>query len=215
MRPIKQARAVLPGNPSIHSFDHSSFIVSYILVNLPVAASFFLVLRLAVKVQQSDALSEYWQTEFLDFRRPWAWPLWLVRRLLLTLQLPLFAQWSGPSDRNGIGDRGALEAAGRRASVLLTGPLLAVLLAAALHRYPFDGGHLTMFLTPAVILLSALGFEHLFVDEPAGAVAATRGQVAGAAGAAFLLLVAAGRAPRHITWPSRAAVGICAPSPLT
>jgi hypothetical protein len=45
---------------------------------------------------------------------------------------------------------------------MLAGPILFTLLAAAVHRYPFDGARLTTFLVPGVLLLSCIGIEFFF-----------------------------------------------------
>ena len=45
---------------------------------------------------------------------------------------------------------------------MLGGPIGFTLLAAAVHRYPFDGARLTTFLVPGVLLLSCIGIEFFF-----------------------------------------------------
>src|SRR6185437_1457207 len=57
-------------------------------------------------------------------------------------------------------------------ALMLAGPIAMALLPAALHRYPFDGARLTVYLTPCVLLLAIFGFkaiaEWVFVADSTG-----------------------------------------------
>src|SRR5665213_756968 len=129
----------------------------YAVCNLPVVLAFAAVLLISVKAQQNASLNDYWREAFLDWSRPWAWPWWFLR------QMHSMCNYVNP----GAGPvllaalAGGVWALRARPAhlMMLAGPILIALLAAAAHRYPFDGARLTAFLTPCVLLLAAFGLR--------------------------------------------------------
>jgi hypothetical protein len=168
----------------------------YVACNLPVAIAFLVLLFKVVRVQQSAALTDYWDEYFVDLRHPWVWPLWFGRRmfslcnyacqpggflLLPAMILGVIALWRAR-------DAFRLTA--------LAGPILVTLVAAAAQRYPLDGSRLNTFLTPPTLLLTAVGLEWLFAAGrprwPAVAALAMGG---------FVLAAAVGSAAYHLAVP--------------
>lgn len=128
----------------------------YFACNLIVLIS-FAALMWVIHAQQSQSLAEYWAEDFVPLRRPLVIPQWLGRHLfsmcnyaaepLGFLTLPctvLGAVW--------MARRGEL-----RHMALLLNPIGMNLLAASVGRYPFDGSRVTVYLAPAVLLLSGAG----------------------------------------------------------
>jgi hypothetical protein len=104
-------------------------------------------------------LFEYWSEEFVSFS--WMLPAWLG--------LSLADLFDYGYDRAGflllpLGLAGAVQlwrAGHRQLLGMLVMPVLLTLLAAALHRYPFGGTRLTLFLAPGCLLLVGAGLEPL------------------------------------------------------
>lgn len=132
----------------------------YVLGNLLVCASFIALYKLTVR-GHAVYLDEYWQEHFLDWHRWWAGPIWATKEIYSLcdhpyrsfgwLVLPLAVSGFIHLIRTG---RGMLAWA-------FTGPMLFCLLAACLHKYPFTGERITIFLVPGLFLLVVFGMEWL------------------------------------------------------
>jgi hypothetical protein len=135
--------------------------IAWLACNAAVGISFLLLLLIVVRKQHDANLASVWEDDFLDLRHPLHWPAWLFSRLLGLSNYPLAV--GGPVILIGaiLGAYALVRT--RRLQLLgfLTGPLLAALAAAAVHRYPFDGARLTAFLVPSVVLLAVLGLEFI------------------------------------------------------
>lgn len=146
--------------------------VHYVLLNLPVVASFGGSFLLALHAaQQNTSLMEYWLDAYIDFRHPLTIPWWLIRHLngLCDYALPatgplvfvgcvfgITRLWTGGRDAP---TQQEAQPHNRQLLWILAGPVAMALVPAALHRYPFDGARLTVYLTPCVILLTVIGFK--------------------------------------------------------
>ena len=61
----------------------------FILLNLPVLASFAMLLLLVRKTQNNEILNDYWKDSFIDWRHPLLVPLWIARRFLGLCDYPV------------------------------------------------------------------------------------------------------------------------------
>jgi hypothetical protein len=125
------------------------------------AASFLTLFWFCVRHQQVGELYSYWLRDFIDFRQPWLLPIWLVRRLASIANYPfdLGGPVLFPLCVLGVVSlwmqrRGQMLA-------MLTAPIGLVLVASALHQYPFTGTRLTLFLAPSVFILAGFGLATL------------------------------------------------------
>jgi hypothetical protein len=130
---------------------------AWALCNGIVAASFLIVYALVIREQQVSLLYEYWGDEFVDFSRPMFIPVWFFREAASICNYPM--DLAGPIlfpivilGAVVMYRRGQTE---RLLALIL--PAALVLLAAALHRYPFGGSRLTLFLAPSVFILAGAG----------------------------------------------------------
>lgn len=170
-------------------------IIIWIIGNALVAAAFFFLLKLSIQTQHTDNLALYWADDFLNLDRPARVPLWLVRRILATCTYACAP--AGPiiliCGVLGI----ALLARRKRLDLLLLliVPMVLMFAAAAAKRYPVEGGRLTAFLAPGLLLLAALGIESL--EETISPFA----QWSGLIGAGAMLGIAVGLAGFHLIVP--------------
>jgi len=133
-------------------------VVLYLLGNFLVCGSFAALYWLSVR-GHAGYLDEYWAEHFVPWSRPWAAPVWLVREIYHLcdhpyrsfgwLVLPVAVLGAVHLVRTG------------RARLLwaFAGPMFFCLLAAALHKYPFTGDRITIFLVPGLLLLFGFGIE--------------------------------------------------------
>ncbi len=84
---------------------------------------------------------------------------------------------------------------GKQLLAILAGPLAIAIVAAAAHRYPFDGARLTLFLSGSMLLLAVIGFEWIFSQAP------LRLRKATLALPAYVLITALITAAIHIVHP--------------
>ena len=129
----------------------------FLFGNFVVGAVFLVLLKTIVRAQQNAALDAYWQEAFLDLRHPLQWPIWLLHQLVSMSNYAV--RGAGPVVLAGVlAGCFALFRTRRFAQLtMLAGPIVLTILAAAAHRYPFDGARLTTFLVPGTILLSTIG----------------------------------------------------------
>jgi uncharacterized membrane protein len=139
-----------------------SRLIAYALFNIPVALTFAAVFWISRGAQQNTTLNTEWANQFLNVHRPWAWPLWLARQLWAACDYGFPA--TGPAVLVGaVAGALALYRAGKmQLLAMLVGPIAMAVLGAAAHKYPFDGGRLTFFLTPCILPLAMLGFQWLY-----------------------------------------------------
>jgi hypothetical protein len=183
--------------------------VGLVVVGMVWLASF--VASYAVtRVQLADpaAMWAFWNFAFPAWPPRSVWDAsWAIRRLLYLFVNPLnFDTPAGPriSALPAIGlclvGVWSLWRRDRRALGLLVLPVLFALLAGALHRYPFHG-RLTLFLTPALILLIAEGAAQVRSRIMAGKGTGLLRRVASAAVLAAILLFPTLQAVYHLAEP--------------
>jgi hypothetical protein len=175
----------------------------WLIVNGVAASSFLILIRTVIRAQQTGGLTAYWAVEFLDWHRPWAWPWWVVRRLhsMCNYEVPgagpvlLIAMAAGIV-------RMWRERKFERL-VILAGPMGFVIIAAAAHRYPFDGARLTTFLCGSMLILASLGMWWGF--DAARSVGSKGGGAVwkwvGLVPAGYVLIVASVSAAWHLVLP--------------
>ena len=175
----------------------------WVIVNAVAATSFLVLIATVIHAQQTTGLNAYWSGEFLDWHRPWAWPWWVVRRLhsMCNYEVPgagpvlLIAMLAGIVRM--------WQARSWEQLVILAGPTAFVIIAAAAHRYPFDGARLTTFLCASMLIFASLGLKWGF-DAGITAAAKGRGQWwkwVALAPIGYVLIVASVSAAWHLVIP--------------
>jgi hypothetical protein len=158
-------------------------------------ASFVALTHFVVVAQQTQSLTATWESDFIDLRHFWNVPWWLVRRLHSMSNYPI--PGTGPVVLLAAvaGVIWLWRAQMRNELLILAGPIVTALAAAALHRYPFDGSRLTCFLSGPTLLLATIGLRSIYRGlTPLGRPLA-------AAPTAFLLGVAIVVAGFHLVVP--------------
>ena len=133
-----------------------SRVAAYVAGNVLVAIPFLLLMHWVESAQHTHMMDDYWGHNFVDFSHPARIPLWFITTLY---KLCNFALKSGGLYLLPLAVAGlvAMIRSGRwMLAAIIAGPLVMNLLAAALHRYPFEG-RLTLYLIPSVFLLAGNG----------------------------------------------------------
>ncbi len=167
----------------------------FLLGNLVVGGIFLLLIKTIVRAQQNSALDAYWQEAFLDLQHPLQWPIWLLHQLVSMSNYAV--RGAGPVVLAAviIGCVALIRTKRFCQLTMLAGPIVLTILAAAAHRYPFDGARLTTFLVPGTILLSVIGLAFFWqiAHRAIGAFAAVP--------AAFVIGIALYSAGLHLVVP--------------
>ncbi|MGB7159192.1 MAG: glycosyltransferase family 39 protein [Tepidisphaeraceae bacterium] len=132
---------------------------TFALCCLPALLSFVVLYSVSIRHQEQGTLFAYWAEDFPDWSRAWTIPLWLLDR---PLELGRYSYEHGGEVVAILAIVGAwrLWRDGQRQLLgILLAPAGLTLLAAFVHRYPFGGSRVTVFLIPAVILLAGNGIE--------------------------------------------------------
>ena len=133
------------------------------LLNIPPAVSFAALYFLSLRHQGSDAyLEDWWSDSFVDWSRPLAIPVWLIGRLRNLTSYPISPfEWLGvllvPLMLLGI--VGWWKNRRWELLAMCLGPIAATLIAAAVHKYPFSGSRVNLFLVPGLLLLAGAGVQ--------------------------------------------------------
>jgi len=133
------------------------YLLIFLMGNALVGGVFLVLLKTIVRAQQNSALDAYWQEAFLDLRHPLQWPAWLLHQLVSMSNYAV--RGAGPVVLAGVlvGCIALIRTKRFAHLTMLAGPIVLTILAAAAHKYPFDGARLTTFLVPGTILLSVIG----------------------------------------------------------
>ena len=133
----------------------------YLGANALFAASVIALYLVSIRPQQYPEMYAYWQHDFVPWARPRMIPFWFVRKLFSLANyayenagpIVLFAAIVGAMTwwRSGL----------RRPLLLFVLPLGLNVLASALHRFPFSGTRVTLYATPMLFLLCAVGVERI------------------------------------------------------
>ncbi len=127
--------------------------ITYAACNLIVVVPFALLYFAAMRHQRVDGLVSFWADDMADYSRPWTIPWWIARETYRLCELPykpfgplvvILAAVGGYS----------LWRRDRRLLGFYTLPVVMTILAGCLRAYPYHGGRVTIFLVPAVLLLS-------------------------------------------------------------
>jgi hypothetical protein len=161
---------------------------------LPLAISFAVLFLVVIRVQQTPALHLSWQDEFANLHRPWAWPFWLLRRLLALCDYACQPMAPVLMIAAAIGTVSLWRMNRREQLFMLIGPILMTIAAAFAQRYPLDGSRLNTFLTIDVLLLTGIGMQAILM-------CCDIGRIAGIVGVASLLAVSLGNAGYHLVVP--------------
>ena len=133
------------------------------LLNIPPAVSFTALYFLSLRHQGADTyLEDWWSDSFVDWSRPLAIPLWLIGRLRNLTSYPISPfEWLGvllvPLMLLGI--VGWWKARRWELLAMCLGPIAVTLFAAAVHKYPFSGSRVNLFLVPGLLLLAGAGVQ--------------------------------------------------------
>lgn len=135
----------------------------WMLLNVPPGLSFLALYLLSLRHQGADSyLDDWWSDSFVDWSRPLVIPLWLIGRLRNLTSYPVSPfEWLGvvlvPLMLLGV--IGWWRARRWDLLAVCLGPIAATLLAAAVHKYPFSGSRVNLFLAPGLLLLAGAGVE--------------------------------------------------------
>jgi hypothetical protein len=145
-----------------HVFKWNKPLFAYFLLNIPVVLTFAGVFWISHAAQQNSTLNSEWENQFLSWHRPWTWPFWMLRQFWAACDYGFPA--TGPVVLAGaIAGAVALYRARRfQLLAMLIGPIAMTILTAVVHKYPFDGGRLTFFLTPCILLLTMFGIQWFY-----------------------------------------------------
>jgi hypothetical protein len=170
-------------------------LATYAIANLLVVISFLLLMRMVERAQHTQYLDEFWATQFLDLHHPFAWPAWLAAHLFALCNYPLQPAGVLVLPCAVAGAIGLARTGRYYTLAILLNPLALNLAASALHRYPFDGGRLTLYLTVDAYLLAAAGTLAIYrwLQSSIGAIAVAPG--------VLLVILAAVSAVLHVAAP--------------
>lgn len=131
-----------------------------VLASLPTILAFAAVFLLSKAARHNSTLAEDWRDQFLDWHRPPGWPLWILRKTWAACDYAFPA--TGPTVLVGacLGAATLWKTGRRRILIMLAGPVALTVLATAVHGYPYDGGRLTAFLSPGLLLIAFIGAAH-------------------------------------------------------
>jgi len=173
-------------------------VAPYLVVNAVAGTSFLVLIATVIRAQQTGGLTSYWAVEFLDLHRPWIWPWWVFRRVHSLCNYTIVG--GGPVIFAAVIAGIVRMWRGRRFEqlVILAGPVGFVLIAAAAHRYPFDGARMMTFACGSLLIVSCTGL--------AWGVEATVGRRdilkwMASAPVAYVLILAATSAAMHLVEP--------------
>jgi len=135
----------------------------WMLLNVPPGLSFLALYLLSLRRQGADTyLNDWWSDSFVDWSRPLLIPLWLIGRLRNLTSYPISPfEWLGVVlvPLMLLGAIGWWKARRWDLLAVCLGPIAATLLAAAIHKYPFSGSRVNLFLAPGLLLLAGAGVE--------------------------------------------------------
>jgi hypothetical protein len=168
--------------------------LAYATLAAVVLGSFALLLAGPVRAQHSEDLNSCWTHCFAPRDRPWTVPLWSLAR---TVDLCKYCckPVGQPLALLAVVGIAVLWRRGRKDLVwLLTAPLVVGWAAALLHRYPYGGYRVMVYVAPALVLLMAAGIP------PTLAWLRSRSRLA-VAGAVVFLLLSPGFAAMRVVRP--------------
>jgi hypothetical protein len=122
-----------------------------------VAASFGLLVIGPIRAQHNAVLDAYWAGCFPDPEHVWRLPVWVATSTLDILHYACNPIGAYLGVFAAIGAWRLWRGGGRRLLLLLTAPLGAALLAAALRSYPYGGSRLQFYAAQLVLLLIGVG----------------------------------------------------------
>ncbi len=122
-----------------------------------VAVAFGLLVLGPIRAQRCAELDAYWVDYFPDLIHPWRVPGWVAGSTLDLLHYACNPVGESLAVLAVIGGWRLWRGGERRLLLLLTAPLGAALLAAALKSYPYGGSRLQFYAAPLVLLLVGLG----------------------------------------------------------
>lgn len=170
----------------------------FILGNIVVAVTFFTLMHRVESAQHTQLMDTYWGNNFVDLSKPARIPLWFANSLykLCNFELKFGGPFLLPLAIIGLI---AMIRSGRPVLAgIVVGPMVMHLLAATLHRYPFEG-RLTLYLIVTVFLLTARGVGALYDWLRLGLKSPSIGPALIPAGVMVLLGLDA--AIRNVIWP--------------
>jgi hypothetical protein len=166
---------------------------AYLLTVALIGVSFLAMVRGPAASQRDNVVVDCWKACFPDWQRPWSVPLWT---LASTLEVGRYCCKPFGQSLMILAGVGAvvLWRRGREATLLLTVPLGLALLAAFLHRYPYGGSRVLVFMASGMLLLVGAAVPILF------AYLRQRSRLA-CVGLLVLLLLPVGAAGMRLRYP--------------
>lgn len=165
-------------------------VIRYLVVHLPLIISLALVYWFCMRVQRDVHLDDMWRDKFVEFSAPLQIPARLGGRIWGLFQyslVPVGGLLILPAIVGAIALRDRHDGESYR---LLTLPFALAIAAAALHRYPFAGDRVNLYLVPFELMLAGAGVEAVAAWLPSAPRTAWR--VGAAAVLAYPIYLAAG-----------------------
>lgn len=134
-------------------------VMRYLAIHVPVIISFAVVYWFCMRAQRDVHLDDMWRDKFVDYSAPWQIPGWLGGRiwgLFAYCLMPVGGLLILPAIVGAASLRNQRDGETFR---LLTLPFALAIAAAALHRYPFAGDRVSLYLVPFELMLAGAGVE--------------------------------------------------------
>lgn len=134
----------------------------YLALALAVGVSFVLLAVGPAKAQRDGAMEGCWLNQFPNWDNPASVPFWSLFSTLEVIRYNVMPVGHLLAGFVLVGGMWFWRRGERSLVILILTPVLAVFLAACLHKYPFGGSRIIAFLAPAVILLLSAGILPTF-----------------------------------------------------
>lgn len=134
-------------------------VVKYLVIHVPVIISLALVYWFCMRVQRDVHLDDMWRDKFVDYSAPLQIPAWLGGRIWGLFEyslVPVGGLLILPAIVGAVALRIRNDG---ETFALLTLPFALAIAAAALHRYPFAGDRVSLYLVPFELMLAGAGVE--------------------------------------------------------
>ena len=129
--------------------------------NLLVGASLAALYLLSIRAQVAPHFFNYWADRFVPWAHPWLIPWWLIDTTYDLFDYPFANASAVVMALAGLGVAWWWGKNQRLPLAIILWPVAWVLLAAALHCYPYGARRLNLFLAPGLFLLAGAGVQRI------------------------------------------------------
>lgn len=134
--------------------------VAYLGFVLSVSISFILLALGPIHEQRTGELVDYWKSAFPDWQKPWFVPLWILLQTAEVIRYAImpWGNFLAPLFAVGAWQLWRRDAQFRTLFLAILMPMLAVLVASLLGKYPYSASRLEAFLIGTVCITMGVGF---------------------------------------------------------